>query len=191
MFLSAVSEGDTVLLQLCVAELVPLLQLSETHPAPPAANGQSSSGRQSWGPCCSLSPQSSTCGLREGIASWGISTESYSDVWTSTYDATWRVFSCVFKFEEWKPKAKVRANVPKQTETYSAHQMPSCSLSPPPPRLWVKLSLHHPPTDRHVMDPESSPVSHPVQSSPLMTKAYLPQTLRSHWAAGKWNMSGD
>lgn len=69
----------------------------------------------------------------------------------------------------------------KDTETYSAHQIQSC-FPPPPLHLWARLSLHHPPTDRHVTDQGSSPVSHPVQSSLLMTKAYLPQISRSHWA---------
>lgn len=74
-------------------------------------------------------------------------------------------------------------------KTYSAHQIQSRSLLPLPlPLLLARQSLHHPPTDRHAMDQGSSPVSHPVQSSPLMTTAYLPQTSGSHSAVGdrKW-----
>lgn len=76
-------------------------------------------------------------------------------------------------------------------KTYSAHQIQSRSLLPLPlplPLLLARQSLHHPPTDRHAMDQGSSPVSHPVQSSPPMTTAYLPQTSGSHSAVGdrKW-----
>lgn len=68
-------------------------------------------------------------------------------------------------------------------KTYSAHQIQSRSLPPLPlPLLWVRWSLHFPPTDHHVLDRGSSPVPHHVQSSPLMTKAYPPQTSRFHSA---------
>ena len=67
-FPSVESKGDRILLQLCVAELAPLQQLAETQPAAPPTDDQSSYGHQSWGPYCSLSPQSSTCGLMDGKA---------------------------------------------------------------------------------------------------------------------------
>lgn len=57
-------KSESILLQLCVAELAPLLQFSETPSAAPPLNAQSSSGLQNWGPYCSLCPQRSTCGLK-------------------------------------------------------------------------------------------------------------------------------
>lgn len=72
--------------------------------------------------------------------------------------------------------------MPQKTQnTYSARHIQSCSRLPlfPP---WARRSLRCPPTDRHVTGRGSSPVSHPVQSSPLMTGAYLRQTSRSRLA---------
>lgn len=99
---------ETALLQLCVVELVPLLQFSGTHPAVPPANGRNSSGLQCWDPYCNLSPQSSTCGLRNGTT-WGwVSRVSAHDVWKDK-DEICGVFSCVVKFlTEREPKVKVR-----------------------------------------------------------------------------------